>query len=251
MPGRRYAVYSYMETELIRLLMVVGMLAANSYTDVRYRTILGGDRHYACAGAAGLVLFLLGGGWADAGALLSMAAGVTLALALYRCRAVASGDCIILLVFSVTLPAASGVPFLPVLAGLLGVTMLAFAVVGYNVALNVSHAAGLYRHPAAGRRPFSACDTAGPLKKAAAFFAAHHKRPWERHVVRIDDGRGGLSLRATPVGTRKWEKGGSLEGQPVMVAAPVIPFLLVSTILLILLLSSVLVVWPSASVPPV
>ncbi len=224
-----------METELVRLLVVLGVLAANSYTDVRYRTILGGDRHYACVGGAGFALFLLDGGWADIGALFGMAAGVTLALVLYRCRAVASGDCVILLVISVTLPAAFGVPFLPVLAGLLAVTMLAFAVVGYNVALNVSHAAGLYRHPAAGRRPFVACDAANTLKKAAAFFTAHHRRPWEKHVVRIDDGRGGLSLRATPVGTREWERGGA-EGHPVMVAAPVIPFLLVSMILLLLLL---------------
>ncbi|MDE0265447.1 MAG: hypothetical protein OXK17_00235 [Thaumarchaeota archaeon] len=221
-----------MDTELVRLLMVLGVLAANSYTDVRYRTVLGSDLHYACAGGVGFALFLLGGGWADAGALLGLAAGVTLALGLYRCRAVASGDCVVLLVVSVTLPAALGVPFLPVLAGLLGVTILALAVVGYNVALNVSHMAGLYRHPAAGRRPFAACDAAGALKKAAAFFAAHHRRPWERHVVRIDDGRGGFSLRATPIGTRGWEKGGE-EGRPVMVAAPVIPFLLVSVILLL------------------
>ena len=122
-----------MDTELIRLLMVLGVLAANSYTDVRRRTVLGGDRHYAGVGGAGLALFLLDGGWADAGALFGMATGVTLALVLYRCRAVASGDCIILLVVSVTLPTALGVPFLPVLAGLLGVTILAFAVVGYNV----------------------------------------------------------------------------------------------------------------------
>ncbi len=227
-----------METELVRLLMVLGMLAANSYTDIRYRTILGGDRHYMCAGAAGFALFALGGGLADAGALFGMVAGVTLALVLYRCRAVASGDCVVLLAVSVTMPAASGVPFLPVLAGLLGVTILAFAVVGYNVALNVSHAAGWYRHPAAGRRPFSACGTAGALKKAAAFLTAHHRRPWERHVVYIDDGRGGFSLRATPVGTREWERGGA-QGRPVMVAAPVIPFLLASTILLILLLPPV------------
>ena len=226
-----------MDTELIRLLMVLGVLAANSYTDIRYRTVLGRDRHYACVGGGGLALFMLGGGWADTGALFGMAAGVTLALVLYRCRAVASGDCVVLLVVSVTLPAASGVPFLPVLAGLLGVTMLAFAVVGYNVALNVSHMAGLYRHPAAGRRPFAACGTAGAIRKAAAFFAAHHRRPWERHVVRIDDGRGGLSLRTTPVGTREWERGGG-EGLPVMVAAPVVPFLLASVILLLLLSSS-------------
>lgn len=224
-----------METELIRLLMVLGVLAANSYTDIRYRTVLGGDRHYVPAGGAGLALFLLDGGWADAGALFGLAAGVTLALVLYRCRAVASGDCVVLLVISVTIPTAFGVPFLPVLAGLLGVTILAFAVVAYNVALNVSHVVGLYRHPAAGRRPFSTCETTGALKKAAAFFTAHHRRPWERHVVRIDDGRGGFSLRATPVGTRRWEKDNE-EGRPVMVAAPVIPFLLASMILLLLFL---------------
>lgn len=115
----------------------------------------------------------------DDNVLFVPAAGVTLALMLYRRRAVASGDCVVLLVVSVTLPAASGVSFLPVLAGLLGVTMLAFAVVGYNAALNVSHVARLYRHPAAGRCPFSTCITAGALKKAAAFFAAHHRRVGE------------------------------------------------------------------------
>ncbi len=223
-----------MDTELIRLLMVLGVLAANSYTDVRYRTVLGGDRHYALVGGAGLVLFLLDGGWADAGALFGMAAGVTLALVLYRCRGAAFGDCIILLVVSATLPTAFGVPFLPVLAGLLGITILAFAVMGYNVALNASHAAGLYRHPAAGRLPFSACGDTGTLKKAAAFFAAHHRRRWERHMVRIDDGRGGFSLRATPVGTRIWKKGDG-EGRPVMVAAPVVPFLLAGLVLLLTL----------------
>ncbi len=223
-----------MDTELIRLLMVMGVLAANSYTDVRYRTVLGDDRHYAAVGGAGLILFLLDGGWADAGALFGTAGGVTLALVLYRCRAVASGDCIILLVVSVTLPTAFGVPFLPVLTGLLGITMLAFAVVAYNVALNVSHVAGLYRHPAAGRRPFSTCGAAGVSKRAAALFAAHHKRPWERHVIRIDNRRGGFSLRATPVGTRRWEAGGG-EGRPVMVAAPVVPFLLAALILLLTL----------------
>ena len=226
-----------METELVRLLMVLGMLAANSYADVRYRTVLGCDRHYALTGAAGLALFLLDGGWADAGALLSLAAGVTLALALYRCRAVASGDCVVLLVVSVTLPAASGVPFLPVLVGLLGVTVLSFAVVAYNVALNMSHAAGLYRHPAAGRRPFSAYETTGALKKAAAFFTVHHQRKWETHVIPVDDQRGGFSLRTTTLGRREWKRDGRV-GRPVMVAAPVIPFLLAVMILLLLLLSA-------------
>ena len=223
-----------MDTELIRLLMVLGVLAANSYTDVRYRTILGSDRHYALAGGAGLALFLLDGGWADMYALFGMAAGVTLALVLYRCRGAAFGDCIILLVVSVTLPVASGAPFLAVVAGLLGLALLSFAIVAYNVVMNVSHSAGLYRHPAAGRLPFSACRDTGALKRAAAFFAAHHKRRWERHMVRIDDGRGGFSLRATPVGTRVWKKGDGV-GLPVMVAAPVVPFLLASMILLLLL----------------
>ena len=223
-----------MDTELIRLLMVLGVLAANSYTDVRYRTVLGRDRHYACVGGAGLALFLLGGGWADTSALFGMAAGVTLALVLYRCRAVASGDCVVLLVVSVTLPAALGVPFLPALVVLLGVTVLSFVVVAYNVALNVSHAAGLYRHPAAGRRPFSAYGTVGTLKKAAAFFTAHHQRVWETHVVPVDDQRGGFSLRTTALGRRKWKRGAKA-GRPVMVAAPVIPFLLAALILLLLL----------------
>lgn len=220
-----------METELIRTLMVLGVLAANSYSDVRRRTLIGGDRHYALAGGAGLALFLLGCGWTDAAAVLGMAAGVTLALVLHRCRAVASGDCIIILVFSVTLPAALGVPFLPVLAGLLGITILSFAVVAYNVTLNVSHAAGLYRHPAAGPRPFSAYGTAGTLKKAAGFFTAHHQRVWETHVVPVDDQHGGFSLRTT-LGRRKWKRGVKA-GRPVMVAAPVIPFLLAALILLL------------------
>ncbi|MDE0525255.1 MAG: hypothetical protein OXI27_01450 [Thaumarchaeota archaeon] len=54
-------------------------------------------------------------------------------------------------------------------------------------------------------------------------------------MIPIDDQRGGFSLRATALGKREWPRDDKM-GRPVMVAAPVIPFLLVSLILLLLLL---------------
>ena len=216
----------YVETELARLLIVLGMLAVNSYTDIRYRTILGGDRHYAVVGAAGLILSL-----ADIrqspDAVFSMVLGVTLSLLLYRSKAVASGDLVILIAVSVSLPSVMGVQLLPVLVTLGGITMLAFSVVAYNLGLNLSRAF------CGGGMLFSKYSKAGPHKKVAALFMAHHRRPWETHVVPIEEGDD-FSLHVTPFDKIKnWEKEGGKAGQLVVVAAPVVPFLLAALVFIL------------------
>ena len=196
---------------MVRLSMALGILAINSYADLKYRRLMGRDHHYAVLGGAGLLLLLFGGWeWAD---ILSMVSGVTLALLLYRCRAMASGDCLIIIVVSAVLPT-YGVLFLPVMMTLVGMTLLAACAVSYNIYLNISQAV-------CGRGwPFSRYDVPA-YKKAAAFFMVHQKRRWERYVVPVTDGSS-FSLLTVPF-DRKWA---AEDGQLVVVAAPMVPFLL-------------------------
>ena len=206
-----------------RLLLVLGLLAANACEDVRRRTLLWGDRHYAAIGTGGLCMFLLvEQGWRDPSATLSMVAGITMALALWRCRGMASGDCVLLLVVSVLLPTYGGIYFVPVFVALLGITLTAFLVVAYNFALNVSQAA-----MPRGRPPlFSKYPNAGKWKRAFAVFAAHEKRAWETHVVPVlEDGRGSFSIfRTQQFGQRDWDVVPA--GRLVLVAGPMVVFFL-------------------------
>ncbi|MDE0265776.1 MAG: hypothetical protein OXK17_01925 [Thaumarchaeota archaeon] len=215
--------------EHARLLLVLGMLAANSYTDVRFRTVWGADRHYAMLGALGLCIFLFpGGGWQDTGALMSMAGGITFVLLLWRCRVLASGDSIIMLIVCVTLPEYGGVQFVPILVVLLGVTLTGFAVVAHNLALNTLQ----YISPD-GRSPFDRYPAAGPWKRAAALFTAHQKRSWEKYVVPVwEDGRGSFSVRRTQQFDRRdWKAVPA--GRLVVVAGPVVPYLLLVVLLIV------------------
>lgn len=212
-----------------RLLFVLGLLAANACEDVKRRTLLGRDRHYAMSGAGGLCVFLLAEqGWRDPSAMLSMVAGVTVALLLWRCRGMASGDCVLLLVVSVTLPAYGGIYFVPAFVALLGITLAAFLVVAYNLALNVSQAA-----MPRGRPPlFSRYPNAGTWKRAFAVFAAHERRAWETHVVPVlEDGRGSFSIfRTQQFDRRDWDAVPT--GRLVLVAGPMVVFLLTVLVLI-------------------
>lgn len=211
-----------MDYEIARIALVLGVLAADSYADIRRRSLLGRDCHYAAVGAAGLALTLLSG--PTTMDILGMVSGITLTLVIYRLRAMGSGDCVVMLVFSVSLPAALGIPFLPALVLLGGITLVGCAIITYNAALNVSHHMS---PPAAPPPPVRA----HLLKRAAAFAMAHRMRAWERHVVPIEKQGGGFSLfGGSPQKPQAWT---ASPGQLVMVAAPVVPFLLAALLLLL------------------
>ena len=256
--------------ELASVVLVVGVLVLNTYTDVRRRTIWGHDMHYVVFGAAGLALTVAGGlvdGGMGAGGgsgggypltadMLSMAAGITLALILWRCRALASGDCIILLVVAVSLPSLFGgaATMLPVSITLGSIAALAISVILYNLALNVGQilappgagaAGGRGADAPAARRdsglPFASYARAHPLKKAAALFMAHRKRAWERHVVSIETSVGDdFSLRVPTFGKTDWDS--VPPGRLVVVAAPVVPFILAVTIVVVAAAAALLLV---------
>jgi len=211
-----------------RFTAVLCMLAVNSYTDMRRRETAGRDRHYIAVAAAGCLMFLvMEGGWRDMLAVFSMVAGITITLALWRSRAVASGDCIILLAVSVMLPSYGGIYFVPVLVALLSVTAVAFLVPAYNLMLNVQQVL----MPRGGPPLFAAYPGAGALKRAACVLVAHRKRSWEKHVIPVsDDGRGSFSIRNTvPFNQGEWAV--VEEGRLVMIGAPVIPFFLAVLVL--------------------
>ncbi|MCE2498961.1 MAG: prepilin peptidase [Nitrosopumilaceae archaeon] len=212
-----------------RMLAVACMLAINAYTDLKHREVAGRDRHYAAAGAVGGFVFLVfGGGWQDLPALFSMVAGITASLALWRCRVLSTGDCIVLAVVSVMLPSYGVIYFVPVVIAMLSIMMLALLLPMYNFVLNV-----LQPISASGRPLFDAYPRAGAWKRAACMFTAHHKRPWEKYVVPVwEDGDGSFSVRHTvPFDRRDWDAVGV--GRLVVVVAPVVPFFLTAFVLVV------------------
>lgn len=214
-----------------RMLLVLCMLAIDSYGDLRYRTLMGRDRHYMMIGGAGLLMFLLPGGWQDLNALFSMAAGITIALLLWRIKGLPTGDCIVVMVISVVLPSYGGLYFIPVAVALLGVTAAAVLIVSYNLAMNVWQAAS-HRRGASGVPPlFAGYPKARPWTRAFCLFAAHYKRPWDRFVVPVwEDGRGSFSIaRTTYFDRRDWD--GVPVGRLVVTAAPMNVFFLAVVLL--------------------
>ena len=206
--------------EHARLLLVLCMLAVDSYGDLRYRTLMGRDRHYVMIGGAGLALFLLPGGWQDLNALFSMAAGITIALLMWRVRGLPTGDCIVVAVMSVVLPSYGGVYFVPVAVTLLAITSAAFLIVSYNLMMNVWQAVS-HRRGAVGVPPlFAEYPRARPWTRAFCMFAAHYKRPWDKFTVPVwEDGRGSFSImRTTYFDRRDWD--GVPVGRLVVMAAP-------------------------------
>ena len=212
-----------------RMVVAVCILAANAYTDIRRREVAGRDRHYAAVAAASLLAFVgVEGGWQDLPAIFGMVAGITLSLVLWRCRVLSTGDCIILAAVSAVLPSYGGIYFVPVLVALVSLVAMAFLLPMYNLTLNMLQ----YASPG-GRPLFGAYPRAGAWKRAACMFTAHHKRPWERYVVPVwEDGDGSFSVRHTvPFDRRNWD---TVEtGRLVVVTAPVVPFFLVSLLLVV------------------
>lgn len=199
-----------LETEPLRILVALGVLMVNSHSDIMYRSIRGTDAYYALVGSAGLALLLLGGDVLYD--LFYAACSATAMLLLWRLKVMASGDAIVMLVISVMIPSAFGVPLVPVIISLAACIMVAAFMVPYNVALNLLSI----------RRdvpPFARMDRSR-LAKAAAFFLAHRKRGWERHVVSIEHD-GGFSLTAGMIG-KEYE---TETGRLVATAVPFVPFL--------------------------
>lgn len=196
-------------TEPVRLLLVVSILAVNSYTDVARRTVWGGDRRYAALGAAGLALWLLSS--PPPLEYLSAVAGVTASLFLWRIKCFGSGDAVLGIVISVTLPSLGGIGFIPVIAVLGSCVMAPLAVVAFNVTLN--SAALLW-----GRRPFAG---RGLPVRLAAFCLLHERRDWEKHAIPAEKD-GTYTLRPNPIDSEF----STIPGGIVAPAMPMIPFFL-------------------------
>ena len=235
--------------ELARLFIVFVILVLNSYTDIKYRTVWGRDRHYLVISLTGIAILLVSmmityenndnlthnTNVKLTNEIFSMSASITLALILYRCKAVASGDTIIILAMSVILPSVFDVYFLPCLVALGAIFVLGVAIVSYNVILNVSWIVSSRTHspPASAQlQPYGSKNTLTcVIRHVALFFMAHKRRVWERHVISIEDGKGDFSLFKHPfeshTNEQRWDSVSSDKyGELVMVAAPVVPFLL-------------------------
>ena len=248
-------------SEMTRLLIVIGILIPNAYTDIRYRLTCGRDAYYAAAAVAGAFLFLVAeGGWSDMMGVFGIIFGLTVVFVMLRARAGGSGDLIIMTVIIFTLPAYGGAYFVGVI--IIGCMLLATGVAStaYNVALNVLQVArplmfgngtnnsssNTHHHHHPGGGVFAAYPAAGRLRRACCLFACHQKRSWETFVVPVaDDGRGSFCIGGTanpvtsiPTADTPWPQ--VAVGRLVVTAAPMVVFLLAAAILIPLILPGVM-----------
>ncbi len=210
------------DIEIIRIGFVLGLLAINTFTDLKSRTICGSDRQYVILAAIGLGLLLVDSIDGMLLPLLFVVINVTVILFMWRIKALASGDTLVCLVIAVTVPMLTdwGMMAFMMIMGAMFVSAV-FALL-YNSILN---GFTLYR-----RETLFGEYGESALKKFFTFGLAHKKRSWEKHVISIEKGNG-FSLTGSP-----FEKEFSVKNdQLVGVAIPFVPFVLFAFVLSLIL----------------
>lgn len=210
--------------EFARILLIFGILAINTITDIQKRVYFGDDRLYVVLGAVGFCLFLADSVDSLLISLFMLAINVTIVLLLWRFKVAASGDIIILLVFAITLPTTSNIVLLPAIVIFTAMITLAIFGILYNVILNLST---MYK-----KEPLFERYDASILKKICSFGIAHQRRVWEKYTISIENEKGGFSLFAQPFGKKFCRKKAL-----VVSALPLVPFLLVTFTLVLFLLN--------------
>ncbi len=214
-------------------------MSVNSCTDIAYRTICGRDRHYIIVAiiAQSIIVWEYVTYGIILEEVLTMFIGITLVFVLYRIKAMASGDAIIMLMISLVLPSAFDVQYLACIVILGSILLTGILVVSYNVVLNIHWKLSGMCHNFE-TRSFSGNRICNFLYMFVLFFLTHNRRIWERHVITIEDQNGNYYLFKTPFdhqhNNNNWEYEPGQVGTMVMVAAPVVPVLL-ATLLLVLL----------------
>ncbi len=209
--------------EYLSIILVVGILSVNTVSDVKYRTIIGKDRIYFMLGVIGFSLFLFTNYeniWIP---LLSLVGSITIVLLLWRFKLVASGDIVICLVICVSLPTVFGIMFFPLFM-IFGALFLSTIIITLlNATLNVSTV--IHNRPL-----FSQYNTS-IFKNMVSIGLVHHRRSWDKHSISVES-HNGYSLTKMP-----YHQKFSDQKELVMFAIPLIPFLLVSCIILLVTFS--------------
>jgi hypothetical protein len=203
------------DLEIVRIIFVFGLLAVNSFTDFRQRVIFGNDKLYVILGAVGLTLLVIDSLDSIFFTMFLVVANITFVLLVWRFKMVASGDIIILLVVSVTLPVLNEWVILPIFVAIGASIINVLVSFVYNSSLNFMT---LFE----GRSVFGGYR-AHIIKKFFAFGVIHQKRNWEKHVMSVQN-KDSFSLFTVPFDKEFSAKRGEL----VSVILPFIPFMLVT-----------------------
>lgn len=205
------------DIESLRQIVALSMLSVASFFDIKKREV--NDIVWIVFGGAGAILYL----FEPVGPLtvLYIVIGVAIGVIWIFTRAFGQADGLALIAVAITLPTygrlpvavmvSIGVPFLAALYGLC-----------CNMAYNLSDL--LY-----GRLFFGVCEK--PHRKAIAFLVLHRKREHERFVFPAQD-KDKFVFHFRPKTEQEFSN--NFQGY-VTSALPLIPFMLVSTILILLL----------------
>ncbi|MCJ8306542.1 MAG: hypothetical protein HRU07_05770 [Nitrosopumilus sp.] len=211
------------DIEIIRLCFVIGLLAINSFADFKYRTIFGSDKIYASLGIAGFTLLMFDSFFADdvMWALFMAVINITFVLFFWRIKMLASGDVLVMLLISVTMPVWNDWVLVVPASLITAYIISGISGLFYNLFLNFET---LFRHESLFEK-----YSASIIKKIITFGIAHKRRCWEKHTISIEKGTG-FSLTSSPY-DKEFSK---IDGQLVSPAIPLIPFVLISFGLILL-----------------
>lgn len=208
-----------MMLEIPRLVLLLAMLGAASYHDVRTREIP--DYVWIIGCAAGAVLYVFDWHAVDYFVLFSMLTGGAIALLAWRLFPMGDADVLGIISVSVVYPVSFGTVMTPVAAFFGGLVLEHMAAFFYNIRYNIEDVIR-------GRSAFSATDNSWPVR-IMAFYSVHLRRDHERFTFcaeRNHDGRRSISLRTPPAGS-EYE---SRTGVFVTWAMPAFPFMLAACI---------------------
>jgi|APSaa5957512535_1039671.scaffolds.fasta_scaffold19714_2 hypothetical protein len=213
-------IINQLDLEIFRLGFVLIVLIINTVTDLKERVIFGSDKVNLIFGIVGVSLFFIDSVDSFFVSLFMLVINVTVILLMWRFKMVASGDIIILLIFAVTVPIISNWVLLPLFTIILSMVFLMIYSLIFNMTLNSitlfnhQHLFGMYR--------------VSTLKKIISFGLVHQRRGWEKHSISVEQADG-FSLTTVPFG-----KEFSRKNELVASANPLIPFLLVSFVIIVI-----------------
>ncbi len=168
--------------EMLRLAMLLAMLGAASYHDVRTREIP--DHIWIVGGAAGAALYVLDWSAVDSFVLFSMGVGGALALLAWRLFPMGEADVLAILSSCVVCPVSFGV-MNPAAMFLGGLVLEHVAALFYNLRYNLED---LYH-----RRLYAGVDAPWHVK-AAAFYSVHRRRQHERFTFCAEKSESGQRM---------------------------------------------------------
>ena len=204
--------------EMLRLAMLLAILGAASYHDVRTREIP--DYIWIVGGAAGAALYIFDWSAVDSFVLFSMGTGGALALLAWRFFPIGEADVLAILSSCVVCPVSFGM-MNPTIIFLGGLVLEHVAALFYNLRYNLEdlcHGTLFARI----RAPW--------YVKTAAFYSMHRRRSHERFTFcaeRCTDGRRTITLK-TPSPDSKYE---DRPGVFVTWAMPAFPFMTAAVVL--------------------